>query len=837
MVSLTIDGRNVTVAPGTTILEAAAEAGISIPTLCWLQKVSPTGACRVCAVEVEGVDRPMTACNTPVKEGIKVTTESEQLTTIRRKVVELLLVNHPLDCPVCDAAGECDLQDSCYTLKAAKQEYSAILERRPIRYDWTLLESDPNRCILCEKCVKVDHEIVGADAIKVVNCGEAAIIDTVDGKPLDCEFCGNCIAACPTGTLISKPFKFRGRPWAFKVMKSICPFCSTGCQIDYHSRNGRVERVTSDDSTYNSGNLCINGRFGYSYLNSPERLTAPLVKEEGTQVKADWNRAMAVAAGKIKEVVEKYGAAAVAGLGSPRVSNEEHYQFQKLMRGAIGTNNIDSEARLGYAPAQAVLRQRLGLTGASATIDRIDNADAVLVIGCDLNAESTGIEYRVIKAATKNDAKLVLANMRDVKLKKFANSHLKYRPGGELPLINGLLKALFEANLQGEDQMKGTTGFDLMKKGLDALSLEELAASAGVASSDLQEAAALIGGKRSLAIIFGADLMRSTSGPESVQAVVNLALVTGCLGKESGGLFPIDEKNNTQGLLDMGICPDSLPGYQGLAGAASFEGVWERKIPVTQGKDLWQIIEGIENGNIKALYLLGCDLAGFPEGARILKALEKLELLVVQDIFPTEMAKRADVVFPGAAAAEKSGTFTTPDKRVQSFNQAIQPPGDAREDWDILAELYNRLTGAGIVRSSAEIAAEIAGLVTLSAAPVQAYAFVPPAVSSAAKIAAGCQLLSGPILFHSGSSTTWSENNLAVEPTAYLEISSTDAGKLGINTGGAVKVSTASGSATGTVRVSDRLQPGLLFAPSHFRDFNLLLQGNANVVEVQIQKD
>src|SRR5512144_3088213 len=296
MVSLTIDGKNVTVAKGTTILDAAAELGISIPTLCWLQKVSPTGACRVCAVEIEGVDRTMTACNTPVKEGINVTTQSERLTSIRRKVMELMLVNHPLDCPVCDAGGECDLQNATYCLDAVKPEYAATLERQKIRYDWPLIESDPNRCILCEKCVKVDHEIVGADAIRVVNRGDNTIIDTVDGKPLNCELCGNCVGVCPTGTLISKPFKFRGRPWTFTVTKSVCGFCSTGCQIEYHSRNNRVERVTSDDATYNSGNLCINGRFGYSYLNSAARLTVPLVN----RAKTDWNKAMAYAVQRIK---------------------------------------------------------------------------------------------------------------------------------------------------------------------------------------------------------------------------------------------------------------------------------------------------------------------------------------------------------------------------------------------------------------------------------------------------------------------------------------------------------------------------------------------------------
>jgi formate dehydrogenase alpha subunit len=255
MVSLTIDGKSVQVEVGSTILDAAATVGIKIPTLCWLKKVSPTGACRVCAVEIEGVDRTMTACNTPVKEGIVVTTDTPKLRTLRRQIMELMLVNHPLDCPVCDAGGECGLQDACYEQGAARQEFSAILERRPIRYDWRLLESDPNRCILCEKCVKVDHEIVGCDAIAVVNKGEATIIDTVDGKPLDCEFCGNCIEACPTGTLISAPFKFKGRVWDFNKVASICAFCGVGCQIDYHARNGRVGRVTSDDSTYNNGNL------------------------------------------------------------------------------------------------------------------------------------------------------------------------------------------------------------------------------------------------------------------------------------------------------------------------------------------------------------------------------------------------------------------------------------------------------------------------------------------------------------------------------------------------------------------------------------------------------
>jgi formate dehydrogenase (NADP+) alpha subunit len=843
MVSLTIDGKSVQVEAGSTILEAAEKLGIKIPTLCWLKKVSPTGACRVCAVEVEGVDRTMTACNTPVKEGLNVTTDTPALREMRRKVIEFLLVNHPLDCPVCDAGGECDLQDSCYNLKAAKQEYSAVLDRRPIRYNWPLIESDPNRCILCEKCVKVDHEIVGCDAIAVVNRGEDTIIDTVDGQPLNCEFCGNCAAVCPTGALITKPFKFKGRPWTFAKVASVCAFCGAGCQIEYHAKEGKVQRVVSDDGTFNNGNLCINGRFGYAYLGSQERLAVPMVRNGGSLQPTDWNGAVSAAVDKLKEIVAKDGAQAVAGLGSPRVTNEENFLFQKFLRVAVGTNNIDSEARLGFAQAQAQMLRRFGFSGASTTIDKLDNAQAIIVFGTDLNAEATNMEYRVLTAATKNDARLILVNMRDVKLKKYANMHLKNLPGRELQVIYGLMKAIIDAGA------KLPAGAEEIKSALAGLSLKELAEESGVAENAFRQAAPLIAGKERVAIVFGSDLIRSTDAAAKIAALADLAALTGATNSE-GGVFPVDAKNNTVGLLDMGVAPDALPGLQPLDAAPTFAESWGVKVPAAQGRDLWGIVEGIEQGTIKALYLMGCDLAGFPDNGRIRKALGKLELLIVQDILQGDSLEFAHVVFPAAAAAEKSGTFTSLDNRVQPINKSINAPGQGREDWAILADLYSRYTGHKEKGAPSVVIHEIADVaksyviekpespVVKRAAAVKAAPSFAPVAKGAAAALPKFQLLVGPIGFHNGTSTTRSANNLSVSPTGYVELYHTDAAALGIVDGGQVKLSANGASLVATAKVTGATQPGLLFAPVHFRDLNAnaLLKGNANIVEIKVEK-
>jgi formate dehydrogenase alpha subunit len=862
--TVTIDGTQVTVPVGATILEAAAKLDIRIPTLCWLKKVSTTGACRICVVKVEGVERFMTACNTPVKDGITVTTTSPELEAARKKTLELMLVNHPLDCPICDAAGECDLQDSCYGLHVDKNKYGAELERLPIRYDWRLLESDPNRCILCEKCVKVCREVVGREAIEIVDRGDCTIIDTVSRKPLDCDFCGNCINACPTGTLISKPFKFRGRPWTFDVTRSICTFCSSGCEIEYHAKDGRIERVTSSDDGYNKGNLCVNGRFGYAAFNSSGRLTTPMVKDaSGYQQKTGWEQALGTVASKLKEIVKANGGSAVAGIGSPRVTNEESYLFQKFLRGAVGTNNIDSEARLGFLPAQVIQYEMLGYSGGTYAMDSIENASAVIVIGSDLKTESPGFAYRVIQAATKNDAKLVVATSRVTSMNKFANTFLQYRPGSEAFLIAGLNKALISEGLAHTAFIEqNSRGLDTFKNSLDAISFEQVTAASGISEAVLRDAARLICNGGRTAVIYGADVIRSADMDNAVKGTVNLALLTGAVGEAGAGIYPLDEKNNTQGMLDMGICPEYLPGYHTYEHmAAKFGDTWNATVPTKSGKDLFHIVEGIEKGEIKALYVMGNDPLHFmPDRNRLLKALQQLELLVVQDLFLTDTAKLATVILPAATGAEKSGSFTSVDNRVQCFSRAVAPAGEARTDADILTKLH---TLVAPITPIAPLDAEglhheittLTGLysescdhdgcrmgraksrVAFNDKPA-VFAVLAPRFVPAGDSTTPFNLTIGPILHHNGSYTTWSENNMLVAGQCYVAINPVDAAKAGIVGGTFVRITSAAGNVSLPAQLSGSVQEGSLFIPAHFHESQagLLLKESGNTVEVKLEK-
>ncbi len=847
MVSLTIDGKSVSVAKGATILEAAQQLDIHIPTLCWLQKVSPTGACRICAVEIEGVDRTMTACNTQVKEGIVVTTKSEKLSKIRKQIMELILLNHPLDCPVCDAGGECDLQNTCYNLEVNRQEFAAEDVNPPTIDGWPLIQQVPSRCVLCEKCIKVCHELVGATSLFINDKGDKAFID----KNLDsCEFCGNCVSVCPTGTMISKPFKFKARPWALRKTPSVCTSCPSQCQIDINVQGNEVFRITSDDeNTTNNGNLCIGGFFGYDYINNKQRLLEPQINQKS----ASWDNALEKVVSEIERIKQSNGAKAIAGLASPRLTNEENYLFQKLFRAGIGSNNIDSEARFGALRAIKSLNKGLGLKGASNLLETIGSAETVLVFGADPTAEAPAVDWQILDALRK-DGKLIVANMRQIKLSQYANSELNYLPGSEIALAEGLGCLLLDRGLLDEDYLNiSVANLDELKQQLSAVDMQQVLTTTGLSQEALEEAADLLGKSDRVAIIFGADINKSTQGGAKAAAIANLAIISGAL-RSQGGLYPLDEKGNMQGLLDMGVCPELLPGFQPYAeNKAAFAKAWNAELP-EGGTDAYGMLEGIEAGDIRFLYLAATNPLSFPNSDRWLKALEKVEVLVVQDILPIEITRLADVVLAGSTFAEKAGSVTSLDQRVRSIERAIRPVGEAREDWEIFAELYGRLTKSSVSISRTGILTEVNSLTSLYSdacftgdnrqRSCLKHPYSPAEKSlrwqsvSAVDNIEGLQLLTGASISHFGTTSTWGAAPLEVEPEGLIQINPEDATLAGVTDGAAVKLQSVKGSTVGKIKVTAAVPKGLLFAPYNFVDLGAqkLLPDGSNRVSIELIK-
>jgi formate dehydrogenase alpha subunit len=560
MITLKIDGQTVQTEKGATILAAAEKAGIRIPTLCYLKKISPTGACRICVVDVKGAEKPMASCHTPAEEGMEVTTNSPRLAKIRQQVIELLLVNHPLDCPVCDAAGECELQNICYEHDVTVQPFTAEDVNAAAITKWPLIEQVPNRCVMCEKCVKVCHEVVGADALLVNLKGDRAFID----KNLDkCEFCGNCVQVCPTGTMISKPFKFQARGWELNKVASTCTSCGSQCQIDLHIKNNRLYRVTSQDGvTINDGTLCFNGFFGVDYVHSPQRLTAPLLKSGNVQRRAAWDEALHAATTALK-------GGKIAAIAGTRLTNEEAFLFQQLFRQGLGCNDIDSESCFGIQRAYNLLQQHLGMAGGTPGLGRISEAAAVLVIGADPTADAPAVDWLIQQACRKYDGKMVVVNARTIKLSQYANVPMTCRPGSEGIVAGALARLILDAGLADAGWLAANvSNLDELRSALAGVNIDQASVACGVSRALLEEAADFLGRAPSVAIVLGGDIYRESQFSGTLGAILNLALVSGALSGEAGGLYPIGAGANSQGLLKMGVASDLLPDGQFRLGAA-----------------------------------------------------------------------------------------------------------------------------------------------------------------------------------------------------------------------------------------------------------------------------
>lgn len=660
-VTLTIDDQQITVPGDTLVLEAAKMLGIDIPVFCYHHKLEPVGACRQCLVEIEGFPKPQVSCSTKVAEGMVVRTNTPEVRQMWESNLEFLLINHPLDCPVCDRGGECPLQDNtfAYGPPDSRFEHEKRHFEKPVPLS-SLVLLDRERCIMCYRCVRFQREIAGHPQIHVANRGYGDYIDIFPGRPFESNFSGNTIELCPVGALLSSVYRFRARPWEITRTKSICPDCGVGCNMEIHDRSGRhvVRFVAANNEEVNEDWLCDRGRFDSAFINDPERLVKPLIRKNGELQEATWEEALTTAVGLMKNANS-----GTAGLGSSNRTNEQNYLFQKFMRLVIGTNNIDFTIEPRSADGADALAE--GLSGGmfNGSIRDIPESEVILSIGSDISLDLPLIDLWIKKAVRRFGRKLIFAYPLAAELEKYSELFLPYHEGSEAEFMAGLASAI-------EGHFRQPV--------------------AGVDREDIESASRILKDAKSVIVLVAEELIRSAERGRDIPDSLNRIL-----GAKASAML-LTREGNAQGAMDVGLLPGYYPGYRKIAPdtSAEMEGLWGIKPPGKPGLSGREIIR--KSGNdVSALWIMGLNPLRHPiYGDEAAQTLKELDTLVVQDYFLTNTAKLAHVVLPSCTFAETKGTFTNTERRIQRINPAIRRIGDSLPDTEIILKAA-LLAGAG----------------------------------------------------------------------------------------------------------------------------------------------
>ena len=872
LVTLEIDGFQVTAPAGTSIMRAAASIGIEIPKLCATDSIEPFGSCRLCVVQIEGGRGMPASCTTPVSEGLKVVTQNQKLADVRRGVMELYISDHPLDCLTCSANGDCELQDMAGAVGLREVRYNPVETHLNAAKDESnpYFSFDPSKCIVCSRCVRACEETQGTFALTIDGRGFDSKVSPSQNQAFmdsECVSCGACIQACPTATLMEKSVIDHGQPE--HAIVTTCAYCGVGCSFRAEMKGEQVIRmVPHKDGKANHGHSCVKGRFAFGYATHKDRITKPMIRAsiKDAWQEVSWEEAINHAASELKRIQQKYGKDSIGGITSSRCTNEEVYIMQKLIRAGFGNNNVDTCARVCHSPTGYGLKQTFGESSGTQDFDSVMKADVILVIGAN-PTDGHPVFASMMKKRLRQGAKLIVADPREIDLVKNsphikADYHLKLRPSTNVALINALAHVIVTEQLMDEDFVNERCEVASFAKWETFIAQEHNSPEAtesitGVPAADLRAAARLYAKADNAAIYYGLGVTEHSQGSTTVIGIANLAMATGNLGRVGVGVNPLRGQNNVQGSCDMGSFPHEFPGYRHVSDNEThklFENAWHADLSSEPGLRIPNMFDAALDKSFMGLYCEGEDIAqSDPDIQHVHAALRAMECVIVQDIFLNETAKFAHVFLPGASFLEKNGTFTNAERRISPVRKVMSPLA-GYQDWEVTQMLANAMGYPMNYSHPSEIMAEIASLTPTFAGvsyekidelgsiqwpcydeesegtPImheqtfmrdngKGLFMLTQYVATQEKITPKFPLIltTGRILsqYNVGAQTRRTDN-VAWHSEDRLEIHPHDAEDRGLKSGDWVGIKSRSGETVLRALISDRVQPGVVYTTFHF---------------------